>query len=111
VGPGDPNLLTVAAVRAIESADTVAYPVAREGAVGMAASVAEPWIASGQRRLPLVFPMVAAAEPRRQAWRDAAMVMHRMSQEFGLTPAARAAWRGPATTDVDDGRLGALLSG
>jgi len=50
----------------------VAYPVAREGAVGMAASVAEPWIALAQRRLPLVFPMVAAAAPRRQAWHDAA---------------------------------------
>jgi len=72
VGPGDPDLLTVAAVRAIESAHTVAYPVAREGAVGMAASVAEPWLAPGQRRLPLVFPMVAAAEPRRQAWHGAA---------------------------------------
>jgi P27 family predicted phage terminase small subunit len=49
--------------------------------------------------------------PATQAWRDAAMVMHRMSQEFGLTPAARAAWRGPASTDEDDARLGALLSG
>lgn len=72
VGPGDPDLLTVAAVRAIEAADTIAYPVAREGAEGMAAAVAGPWIGSDQRRLPLVFPMVAAAEPRRQAWHDAA---------------------------------------
>ena len=29
VGPGDPELLTVAAVRAIEAAAVVAYPVAR----------------------------------------------------------------------------------
>lgn len=72
VGPGDPDLLTVAAVRAIEAADTIAYPVAREGAEGMAAAVAGPWIDPGRRRLPLVFPMVAAAEPRRQAWHAAA---------------------------------------
>ena len=32
VGPGDPNLLTLAAVQAIESADVVAYPVARADA-------------------------------------------------------------------------------
>lgn len=49
--------------------------------------------------------------PAMQAWRDATMVQHRLAQDFGLTPAARAAWRGPATTDDDDARLGALLSG
>jgi precorrin-2/cobalt-factor-2 C20-methyltransferase len=38
----------------------------------MAAGVAGPWIGPGQRRLPLVFPMVTAAEPRRQAWQAAA---------------------------------------
>jgi precorrin-2/cobalt-factor-2 C20-methyltransferase len=72
VGPGDPDLLTIAAVRAIEAAHTVAYPVAREGAEGMAAAVAAPWIGPRQRRLPLVFPMVAAAGPRRLAWHAAA---------------------------------------
>ncbi|MFQ6537948.1 MULTISPECIES: SAM-dependent methyltransferase [Aphanothece] len=72
VGPGDPELLTVAAVRAIEAAAVVAYPVAREGATGMAAAIAAPWIAPHQRRLPLVFPMVAEAEPRLAAWQAAA---------------------------------------
>ncbi len=72
VGPGDPDLLTIAAVRAIEAARTVAYPVAREGAEGMAAAVAAPWIGPRQRRLPLVFPMVAEAAPRRRAWHAAA---------------------------------------
>ena len=40
VGPGDPELLTVAAVRAIQAAAVVAYPVAREGASGMAPAAA-----------------------------------------------------------------------
>ena len=72
VGPGDPQLLTVAAIQAIASAAVVAYPVARPEAEGMAAQIAAPWISPAQRRLPLLFPMVAEAEPRQQAWREAA---------------------------------------
>ncbi|NCU91567.1 MAG: precorrin-2 C(20)-methyltransferase [Synechococcaceae bacterium WB7_1B_046] len=71
VGPGDPNLLTVAAVQAIAKAAVVAYPVAQPGAEGMAARIAAPWITK-QRHLPLLFPMVAAAAPRLAAWRTAA---------------------------------------
>ncbi len=72
VGPGDPELCTVAAVRAIRAAAVVAYPVARTGGSGMAAAIAAPWLSPTQRRLPLLFPMVAEAEPRRQAWHAAA---------------------------------------
>ena len=72
VGPGDPELLTVAAVRALAAAAVVAYPVAREGDEGMAATIAAPWIAAHQQRLPLLFPMTDEAQPRRSAWRAAA---------------------------------------
>ncbi len=72
VGPGDPDLLTVAGVRAIRAAAVVAYPVAQEGGDGMAARIAAPWIGPDQRRLHLVLPMVEEAQPRRLAWRDAA---------------------------------------
>ncbi len=72
VGPGDPNLLTVAAVQAIAAAAVVAYPVSQPEAEGMAARIAAPWISPEQRRLPLLFPMVAAAEPRITAWHAAA---------------------------------------
>jgi precorrin-2/cobalt-factor-2 C20-methyltransferase len=65
VGPGDPEWLTVAAVRAIAAA--VACPVARPEAEGMAARIAAAWMRPDQRRRPLLFPMVEEADPRRQA--------------------------------------------
>ena len=71
-GPGDPALLTLAAVEAIRRAEVVAYPVVRQGGESMAARIAAPWIRARQRRLPLLFPMVAEAEPRIAAWHAAA---------------------------------------
>ena len=53
VGPGDPELITVAAQRAIAEATVVAYPVAALDRLGMAAQIAQPWLAPTQKRLPL----------------------------------------------------------
>ena len=53
----------------------MAYPVARLDAEGMAATIAAPWIGSDQRRLPLLFPMVAEPAPRLKAWRAAAQAL------------------------------------
>lgn len=75
VGPGDPDLLTIAAWRAIRSAAVVAYPVSAAGAKGMAAAIAAPWIAPEQRLMPLIFPMVSEAGPRQDSWRSAADVL------------------------------------
>ena len=72
VGPGDPDLLTISAVRAIESADVIACPVARIGAQSMAAAIAGRWISSNQTLMPLLFPMVQEEAPLRQAWHAAA---------------------------------------
>ena len=72
VGPGDPDLITVAGLKALRQARTVAYPVAQPGGEGMAARIAAPWLRSEQRQLPLHFPMTTAPEPCRQAWRCAA---------------------------------------
>ena len=71
VGPGDPSLLTLAAVKAIQNSTVVAFPVSRTGGDGMAANIAASWIGQNTRRLPLLFPMVSEPAPRQVAWREA----------------------------------------
>ncbi len=71
VGPGDPSLLTLAAVQAIQNATLVAYPISQEEKEGMAAKIASFWITDKKKRMPLLFPMVSEAAPRKDAWRKA----------------------------------------
>ena len=75
VGPGDPELITVAGLRALQTARVVAYPVARPGAESMARTIAAPWMQAGQLELPLHLPMTAAVEPRQQGWAAAARAL------------------------------------
>lgn len=77
VGPGDPSLLTLAAVEAIRRSTTIAYPIGRPEADSMAARIASDWIRDDHERMPLLFPMVEAAEPRQSAWRAAAQQLRR----------------------------------
>ena len=72
VGPGDPELMTLAAVTAIQQSQVVAYPVAGLNIESMAARIAARWIRSDHQQLPLLFPMVQAAAPRQAAWTTAA---------------------------------------
>lgn len=67
VGPGDPGLVTLKAVEVIKSVPTVAYPVAREGAVSRAFEVVREHVSGQQRQLPLLMPMTRDRERLRQA--------------------------------------------
>ncbi len=71
VGPGDPSLLTLAAVEAIKQATVVAFPVPKFGGNSFAADIASPWIEQGKKKIPLIFPMVSELELKKQAWREA----------------------------------------
>ena len=72
VGPGDPSLITLAAVEAIKGATVVAFPISRGGEKSIAAEIAANWITEDKQQLPLVFPMVAEIGLRKEAWRNAA---------------------------------------
>jgi precorrin-2/cobalt-factor-2 C20-methyltransferase len=71
VGPGDPELMTLKAVRALAGADTVAY-FAKAGNGSNARRIAEIHLPSGIEELPLYYP-VTTEIPRHDAAYEAAL--------------------------------------
>jgi precorrin-2/cobalt-factor-2 C20-methyltransferase len=62
VGPGDPGLLTLKAVRAIETADVVAH-FAKAGSASNARNVAERFLRAGVPELELLYPITDPEPP------------------------------------------------
>jgi len=71
VGPGDPELLTLKALRLLRAAPVVAYPTLEDGESFARAIVAEHL--QGQREVPIRVPMTVARAPAQAAY-DAAAV-------------------------------------
>nr|WP_242028309.1 precorrin-2 C(20)-methyltransferase [Pseudanabaena sp. FACHB-2040] len=72
VGPGDPELLTVKALRILQAAPVVAFPAGRKGQSGMAEQIIAPWLQAEQLRLPLEFSFAREPEQLLAAWEAAA---------------------------------------
>jgi precorrin-2/cobalt-factor-2 C20-methyltransferase len=72
VGPGDPELLTLKAVRVLGAAPVVAYPTTGEDAA-FAMSIAEAHLNPKAERLPVAIPMQVERGPAQAAY-DAAAV-------------------------------------
>tara|TARA_B100000965_G_scaffold175630_1_gene146452 strand:+ start:57 stop:785 length:729 start_codon:yes stop_codon:yes gene_type:complete len=81
VGPGDPSLLTLAAVKAIQDSTVVSYPVAIEGGESLAQKIASKWISKDKKKLPLHFPMVEDRNSLRNAWRVAGNEVMKMVEK------------------------------
>ena len=71
VGPGDPSLMTMAAVQAIQSSTVVAFPVSKRGGESIAFGIASSWVKENQKLLPLYLPMISDPDLLRKAWERA----------------------------------------
>jgi precorrin-2/cobalt-factor-2 C20-methyltransferase len=67
VGPGDPELLTLKAVRILATAPVIAYPATAE-ASAFALEIAQDRINPAARRLPIVIPMTLERGPAQAAY-------------------------------------------
>ena len=84
VGPGDPELLTVKAVKAIETSDYIFEASSREGKESIAGAVSRKYSSKKSIFLPLVFPMVKDDSVKKKAWiQNAKLIAEKL--EKGLT--------------------------
>lgn len=70
-GPGDPELLTVKAVKAIRNADVIICPTSKEGKTSIAYSIITSVIDNSKKPeiINLVFPMVKEKETLENTWK------------------------------------------
>ena len=79
VGPGDPELITVKALRILEKVDVIAYPhTDREGMRAVALEIASSALGSieNKEKLPIYIPMKGEEDERREALSIAASKIH-----------------------------------
>jgi precorrin-2/cobalt-factor-2 C20-methyltransferase len=68
-GPGDPELLTLKAVRALGEADVVAH-FAKRGNAGNARAIVDAHLKSGVVELPLLYPVTTEIDRREEGYRS-----------------------------------------
>src|SRR5512145_1830838 len=73
LGPGDPELVTLKGLRAIEAADLVFVPRSQEGEQSLALRIAHPWLQRDRQQIiELPLPMTRNAAELVPAWQAAA---------------------------------------
>ena len=71
VGPGDPSLLTIAAVKAIKKAKVIAFPVSDDDKKSFSAEIVQDYI-KYKKKIPIIFPMARKDFKPDEIWNNAA---------------------------------------
>lgn len=73
VGPGDPELLTLKAVRILQTTPVIAYPATPQGSA-QARDIAAAWL-GGKREIPIVMPCMLDRGPANEGYDEAAVAI------------------------------------
>ena len=71
VGPGDPSLLTIAAIEAIKKSKVIFYPISGEDKISYSAEIVKNFTKS-KKKIPIVFPMGRKGFKASKIWESAA---------------------------------------
>ena len=71
VGPGDPSLLTIAAVKAIKNAKVIAFPISNDDKKSFSAEIVKDFI-KFKKQVPIIFPMAMKEFKSNEIWNNAA---------------------------------------
>jgi precorrin-2/cobalt-factor-2 C20-methyltransferase len=74
-GPGNPELLTVKAVKLIKNAEVIFAPTAKEGRPSIALSVVKSYLNRSTKTISLIFPMIKDKQSLKEYWRKNAKLI------------------------------------